>query len=309
MSLGVALAEVREVPRMLKQTRDFLYWLRGLRFARFPQSIKDFVRRTSRGTKNLAGNYLNLQFGWVPFINDLYDIFTMRIKLEKKIAWLRSKNRKSVRRRIELDSGGFSEDIPRNVPPHTTMSPLLPTLFYTGSVVTSYPIPVQKVFKRKIWYVAKYQFYIPELADPNSRLLKLKLDLSGLSLDPSVLYQAIPWSWLIDWFTSVGDILQNISTRMAYHVVARYAYVMCDESFTYEAPGYVNVNVGTRGSLPVWSLGSRYLQGVSRTIYEFKNREVANPYGFGITFSSLSAYQWSILAALGLSGRKRAPRA
>ena len=139
---------------------------------------------------------------------------------------------------------------------------------------------------------------------------KLSLQLLGLDLDPTTLYKAYPWTWLLDWFSSAGSVVQNVFAQAKYSVLAEYAYVMCSEKFTYTAPAQVTVNTG-EAVYPLYEFpSSMSFSGASRTYYEFKQRQAANPFGFGITFASLSAFQWSILVALGLSrgGKGFSPR-
>jgi hypothetical protein len=310
-SMGVSIAELKDFPQMISHTAKALSGLRGRAFTRTTKNFQQFISDLKRGPKYIADNYLNVQFGWVPFVQDLNAAINYRENLMKKLRWLRRKNGKSIYRRVTLDSGGFSENIARNLAPLSTCSPVFVSSLYSGDNSTSKPFPILKTYSRKIWYVARYRLHIPELSGVAPLLrdhTRLKAQLYGLDLDPSIIYKVMPWTWLYDWFVSVGAILQNIYMNAKMQVVAQYAYVMASEAYQYDAPGRVSVN---RGKYPVvisssplilgWSLPPLTFSGVSKTRWEFKQREVANPYGFGITFASLSAYQWSILAALGLS--------
>lgn len=313
-SLGVSIAELRDLPRMLAQTKaGLLALMRAWAGKPAPaRSVKEFIRNSGKTARDAGDAYLYGAFGLLPMIKDAMFLLEMHSKLDRKVAWLRAHNGKAVRRKVELDSWNYSEDIPRTLTPSSSLRPPLASqLYFAGMVSTSKPFPVLKTYKRRIWYSAKYRYHIPELSKdprvpPPKRLI---LSLLGLTPDPGTLYQAMPWSWLLDWFSSVGAALSNVWSRLAYHVVAQYAYVMCSESLTYDAPGYCKMNQGvyTGGA---WPGEPRTLTGVSQTKYVFRQREEANPFGFGITFASLSAYQWSILAALGLSrgGKHSAPR-
>ncbi len=306
-NLGVSLAEIKDLPRMLTQTWEFFKSIRSIKFSRYARtSVGEFLGSTVKGVREASGDYLNLQFGWVPFLQDLAFLTDMQRKLARKMAWLKKHNGKSIRRKVTLDASSFSEKIDRTIVPFTSMSPVLPTQLYSGSVVSTDYLPITKTYSGRIWYSAKYRLYIPELTNFSTKALQFSL--VGLDLDPSIIYRATPWSWLLDWFLNVGTVLQNIYLRARFHVVAEYAYVMGSEDYRYDAPGYCDVNTGVfswNGSAFVWSGKPRRLSGASQTTYEFRKREEANPYGFGFTFKGLSAYQWSILAALGLTGRGR----
>lgn len=301
-NLGVSIAELREFPRMITQTWRFFQQIRSLTLTSVPKTLGDLMRDIKRGTVESSGHYLNLQFGWVPFAQDLAFIAKMEDKLRQKITWLRRHQKKAFRRRIELSSSNFSEDIPRFTLPQSTVGPTLASMNYVGSVVTSYHFPVTKTVNQRIWFSSKWRIHMPELTDLRPGPSRLKAQLAGIDLDASIIYKLTPWSWLLDWFTSTGSVIQNIYLRAKDQAVAEYAYVMCSDTITYSAPGAVDMNVGTRSvGTGIWSGGQKRFSGVSTTVYSFRDREVANPYGFGITFASLSAYQMSILAALGLS--------
>lgn len=312
--LGVSIGELKDFPGMVSQT------LRGFRALRnFPsaaaggfRSVREFLRHASKAPRSAGDAYLYGAFGLAPMLQDLLFLLRMREKLERKLRWLRNKNGKSVRRKVELNSVDYWENIPRNAARSTTVGPILSSYLYPAGQSDSQPFPIRKLYQQRIWYSAKYRIRIPELdhwRPGDAPPMGLSADLLGLSPDPAIIYKLMPWSWLLDWFTSVGAVISNIYIRSKAQVLAEYAYVMCRETLTYECPGAVTVHSGTYG-VPKWTGGDLSFAGVSRTIYEFRTREVANPYGFGLTFASLSAYQWSILVALGLSrgGKSSAPR-
>lgn len=301
-NLGVSLIELRDLPRMISQTKAGLKALANLpnTLKGAGQTVGSFLSSAEKLSRNSGDAYLYGAFGVYPMLKDLLGFYDLQKKLDRKISWLRRHNGKAVRRKVELDSWEYSENIARTIAPTSTCYPSLSSTLYAPGQTSAVSIPILKSYKRRIWYSAKYRYWIPELAKPFSPVPnRLKADLLGLSLDPSIIYKVTRWSWLLDWFTSVGSAMSNVYSRWAYHVVAEYAYVMCSETLTYKCPGYVTMHQGKFTTS--WSKPDRVQNGVSTTVYEMRSRAVANPYGFGITFASLSAYQWSILAALGLS--------
>jgi len=54
---------------------------------------------------------------------------------------------------------------------------------------------------------------IPYLAQANPELFSI---LDSLAIDPSAsnAWNAIPWSWFIDWFVPVGDYLESLPSAM-----------------------------------------------------------------------------------------------
>jgi len=115
--------------------------------------------------------------------------------------------------------------------------------------------------------------------------------LLGLSLTPDVVWNLTPWSWAVDWFSNVGDVLSNITDALTDSLVMGYGYMMENtvqrRTYTFSGP----TGAKTRGARP------------ANVVFEVnsKQRVQANPYGFGLTWNSLTPFQLSILSALGIS--------
>lgn len=305
-NLGNALFELKDLPALLIQTRAFFLRLAQARtrLSRAGTTVGDALHG-SGSVKNSPSDYLGLQFGWLPMLNDLWSYITYQKELAKKLAWIRANNGKSVRRRISLRSGSYSKFVTQSVGPAAS-SDLYPILdsgyFYAGSSWKSERY-VSMEYERKAWFSGKFSFYVPELVNPGSDLTSLKLDLLGLRLSARSIYAAVPWSWLISWFTNIGRIV-SLSSKMArYHVVCRYGYVMQTETYAYHT-------TAAQFMMPGLYLKQADVQPPAKMVTftashtakrEFKTRVEATPYGFGLSDSAFSAYQWSILAALGLS--------
>lgn len=302
-NLGVSIIELRDFPRMIRHAWDFMRRWSGPPFAKKGKTLGDAAVASRNGWSNLGGDYLAAQFGWIPVIQDILTIINARKNLDKKLAWLKSKNRSSVRREIELDSGTNSRLELDGAAVFSSLNPGLSSQNYAQA--TSLDNRQQVVYEHnwRIWYSAKYRIFMPELEafQPTGAfgLTAFERRLLGIELNAHVIYSAMPWSWLLDWFTNAGDVVQNLVFRQENHVVAEYAYVMCEETHKYHSRGTHKINLGkwTPPTVPP----SKRQVATTVTTYTYKGREVANPYGFGITDASLSSYQWSILAALGLT--------
>jgi hypothetical protein len=111
----------------------------------------------------------------------------------------------------------------------------------------------------------------------------------GLRITPSLVYNLTPWSWMADWFGNVGDNIDNYTASQDDNLTAKYAYIM--KTITEEV---INDSYIKCGGTEV--LGLRWRRGVVA-----KTRVQASQFGFSITMPEFSAWQWSILAALGFS--------
>jgi hypothetical protein len=123
--------------------------------------------------------------------------------------------------------------------------------------------------------------------DPNWRW-NAAVHLFGLKPSPSVLWEIIPWSWLIDWCSNVGDVIDNLSARALDNLAAKYAYVMGTKKQEVTLISVADFYNGPQTE--TWS-----------GTFTRKLRQEASPFGFDLSSDMFSARQWSILAALGIS--------
>lgn len=118
--------------------------------------------------------------------------------------------------------------------------------------------------------------------------------LFGLTPTPQVIWNAIPWSWLADWFSNAGDVLSNLDTGVADRCAADYFYVMREKGIiiTYNCDFYLANTTRYEGNH--FSLDS-VAQATT------KSRLRGDPFGFHLSEINLNPMQLSILGALGLS--------
>lgn len=277
LSLGNFIVELKDIPHMLETSRKLM---------------KSFGKD---GLMNPGAHYLNYQFGWKLLIKDLIDILDVQKALDDKIRQLRRDNGKPVRRACKLSVKETFRRVSTSAPGASNLGPSV-----SSNVRVTAPCMdiTDERYQQNIWFAARYRYWIPELAEPRADLRLLKAKLLGLLPTPDVIYNAVPWTWLLDWFTNVGPVLENMVNTAEYHVVADYAYVMAHESYSYLRKGSGVYGTGTFSTsspnpVTVWASTQRK--------YEWKTRVAAHPYGFGITDASLTGYQWSILGALGLT--------
>jgi hypothetical protein len=146
---------------------------------------------------------------------------------------------------------------------------------------------------RKTWFSGAFTYHMPadttQVGKFMSAVQQWDLLFGGVPT-PDVIWNLTPWSWATDWFANTGDVLTNVSNAMLYGQVLRYGYLM--EKTTIIDRNYL--------ILPDCKLGTRFESVVKTTV---KRRIRANPFGFGVAFDTLNAYQLSILAALGMTRR------
>lgn len=273
--IGVFLGEFREVPRMLMTSaKGFAALWRGMGGWK-----KGF------GPKSVANHWLNTQFGWRPFLNDLRQFYTSCLNFDKAIKQLRRDNGRWVRR-----GGTVSTDSWTSVPiddqgVNIGLYPAGPTAVYQAPY-GSRKLVIQ--YDQRVWFKGSFRYWIPGKPDSWQWKARAVAQIFGLQPNPSLVWELTPWSWLIDWVSDAGDAVANLSSILFDNLSAKYAYIMTHTQKRATFTGGANFVSGKRSA--DW-----YAQ------VERKQRSVGSPFGFGLSPGDFSARQWSILAALGLT--------
>jgi hypothetical protein len=119
------------------------------------------------------------------------------------------------------------------------------------------------------------------------------MDLFGLRVNPSNLYNAIPWTWAADWVTNTGDYVQRISDIVSDGLMAEYFYAMCSED-------------RVRTFTSVYPLHTRSVTCETTIRMSSKQRvEASSPLGFSSSWSNLTPRQIAIAGALGITAPDR----
>jgi len=182
VNLPLFLFELKDVPRMLRHAGDLLHKIRR------PSGLDPI--------KEAAAANLAYKFGWAPIIQDLgklLDFSEAAKKQQKRIKGAYSS--KGIRRRITLEENQVANYGSKLV---WSVYGLLLRVDYIGNV--SY-----KTWATVRWTVrdpSKYG-YEPSF----NEALKTSLGLNAGQI-PITVWKAMPWSWMIDWFTDISNVLQ-----------------------------------------------------------------------------------------------------
>lgn len=231
----------------------------------FPRLLKlegdTLIRRA--GSANLS-----YHFGWAPLISDLGNLLSFSDQVAKRERELRDMHKSGLRRRRTLYRESF-------------LSPF-------NSTINSLGLLVQASYQRTtLSETAGFVEWFPTTLPPSTpeayRSLARRAVL-GLTIDLATAWELIPFSWLIDWCSNVGDFLQaNRNIVGARHGPVQIMHHMKTTSFW---PGNSNV------SRHDWEL-------------ETKERRVLTP-SLSAYLPFLSLRQLSILGSIGVT--RRLPR-
>lgn len=273
--LAVFLGEIKDVPRMLKTTaKAFKETWKAM-----GGSLRGF------GPKKVAQNWLNTQFGWIPFLSDLRKFHATTQNLSQRIAQLRRDNGHWIRRGGTVTTDSSVEMLFEQSSPG--LWPGISTWCYDGPPYGSGRMDLS--YSRHVWFEGRFRYYMPSVNVAWKWNPRAVAHLYGAMPSPSLIWELTPWSWLIDWCSNVGDVIANVSSIGLDGLCAKHAYIM-----------------GTTSKTATWT-GTANFKGVGPVTYSWsasytgKSRSAASPFGFGLTSDMFSVRQWSILSALGLT--------
>ncbi len=182
---------------------NFIYELKDL-----PGMYKDILYLKSQfyNLKNLprynpkvgANWFLAIKFGWIPLFNDIRRMLSFQISVDRKLNELeRLYSNGGLKRRIKHGLGSDHRESTSFVVMDTRL----------GGTPTC---KLQRTTSVERWATVRWKpTKLPKAHTPEDmRKLARRLVFGLDSLSAVQVWNAVPWSWLTDWFTNVGDFLQ-----------------------------------------------------------------------------------------------------
>lgn len=245
VDLPVFIGELRDLPHMVKETGDFLLGRRG------------------------SFNGLSWTFGWEPLIRDLWKLFNFQEAADKRFKELNALHKRGIRRnRVTWSRTVFQEK--KNVYLNSD----------SGAVVVA---NLSSRESHKQWVSIKWSPSGNPFRDESDIRKQALASTFGLTARPKIIWDLMPWSWMIDWFSNVGDYLQAVDNSVAFATSCCVMYKI-DQSVSGQI---VSKTVGINCNAPSWVAGS-------------KNRTLSSP-ALSASAPILSARQLSILGGLATS--------
>lgn len=230
--------------------------------------------------RSLGKEYLNYQFGWKPFVDDIRAVMHAVINSHEAMKRLRDGSDRKTR-------------VGYKFPNDTSTASAGPTFVYSvDSTITGWgagTVVGTSTTSTDTWFKGCFTYHIPfptnsyakseKYADYAKHVLGIRPTLEDM-------WDAAPWSWAVDWAVNVGDVAHNISTIGRDGLTLQYGYIMRHIKLeqSWSCPG-----------------GAKSSSCSTRRVAEYKVRFPASPYGFGLTYDGLTSTQKAILAAIGTS--------
>jgi hypothetical protein len=306
VTLGQFIGELHQLPRI-----PGLLQGRGL-------ALRDLHRK-------VGSEYLNIEFGWKPFVKDLVAVYRLQQTIQDRLRKLVKNNGLNIRVRskhkvtnsdpvvvcqgsLDYPFGDLSDPEiggDESLEGYTLGGPFGPAFDYSfmdGQADYRYT----RTESTTTWQCGTFRYYVPDIGS-DRWTDRARAALYGVTPTPSVLYELIPWSWLIDWFTNVGDIISNLSVNAVDNETLTNCYAMMEIRTHHDvvvSTHWDDISFSEAGdpsyyAIPAGSSSISY----ARTEQQ-KLRRQASPYGFGLKWPDFTARQLAILAALGMVREK-----
>jgi len=255
------------------------------------EGIPDFVgfstlRDRTLRARNAGSEYLNAEFGWRPLVSEVLALSDSVINSDE-ILRIYAENAGKIVRRSSSFPSDFNQDVSVDGSSFNAWPrPAIKTGFWNANGAL-HTVSTQS---KRVWCEAAFTYYLPpvgSLARKEAELAKLL----GHRVTPETMWNIAPWSWGLDWFTNVGDVMHNISAFSHDGLVMPWAYIMCEQKNTNE---YTHMGARMKRT-------ATYVTCSQKLTSTRKQRLPATPYGFGLDPLTFSNRQWAILGALGLS--------
>jgi hypothetical protein len=264
--LPVFLFELRELPLMLRDAGRLLLGTMSRK------------ARQSRPPKNLAASqYLAYNFGWAPLISDVKKLFSFKDNVARRAKeWDRVYSNGGLKRRANLSQTVLTGSYSRTVGYSTDL----------GS------FDVQQQSTQNVWGTVRWRptgGYHGKVGRPTpGEIRRMVLGLSKHNITANI-WEAIPWSWLVDWFINVEDMLTSSAGR---------GQVVPDSINIMRHNHHQGVS---KSAMHVWNNPYRGQVTLSpgRYVIESKNRTQPGA-SLNADIPLLSGYQLSILGSLAL---------
>jgi hypothetical protein len=182
--------ELKDLPEMLRHAAD-----RARRWHAFVQGNPLSYRINTPGE-----DYLNYIFGWKPFFSDLASMLDISDFLK-----YRRKKYKSIRG-SELRTGGQIGKAEQSKQSLVTIQSFSEVLTAVSNLKTT----IEKWYSAK-WTVDPIRFG-EVLHDGRQNYLRDALNWDAQQT-PLIVWEAMPWSWFLDWSFNVGAILNLMGNR------------------------------------------------------------------------------------------------
>jgi hypothetical protein len=287
------LVELRDVPRSIVQAQKTLLDLSKLyRSLTSSPTTRKVIFNLKENARNVPNEYLSYHFGWKQLYRDLKDLLELPTKTSKRVNFLMRRSGKpttlsSLRDIVSSNESGVSGfDYNGMSTEHTVSSgsriERTSQVRLVVNCLWDFP-PVNSVaFKRHVY-----------------------AERIGLVPRPTDVYNLIPWTWLIDWFTGLGNYVELIDNIHRDRTLINWGMISCTSTgrLLTERKSKSTIVRDSRADNGTGSTTTTFVENNHTSVFDFKCKtrsDVSTILDVKLTSvpTSLTVYQKSILGAL-----------
>lgn len=213
-SLFRNVVELKDMPRSILSLQQTVLDFRKLFVSLGTQpSLRRSIFDLRKVASDLPSEYLSFHFGWKQTFNDLMDLLVLPNKMAKKYNFLIKRNGLPttfrVKRNIlsaEKDVSGFQYDV---------FGPEYGAVLGTRLERES-----------ELRLVVNATFDFPPINTPQFRVKEF-LDRIGAVPRATDIYNLIPWTWLVDYFTGFGNYVECIDNINHDSSLVNWGMITC----------------------------------------------------------------------------------
>jgi len=181
---------------------NFIYELRelpGMLFKKKPSNPG------KRGAKRASNSAVEQNFGWDPLFSDVAKLFKFSAHFERRLKELNAIYDRPgglKRQRVVAESHLSSE------------SYVAANSWICGVGVNRTYLTISRQWASLSW--VPLFGALSEKPNAQDIATKAAMSIHGWRANPALVWDALPWSWLIDYFANVGDLLEATSNSFEY---------------------------------------------------------------------------------------------
>lgn len=278
----IELKDFRSLPKTLDRVSE-LTW-------RLAEKAKTMMNWASlkRIFRTAGESNLTYQFAIAPLLSDIVGYHSALKKARKRANALLNLETRTHRAHVNFDAvtaSGLQRFISTTATGGTatmlSTGTTCPATMSLGKVLGTMRADRDAQLNGKFHAEVEYNVYFSQYQRENAALLTL-LDMLGVNLNPGIIWNALPWSFVVDWLFRVGSWLDQfkMANMEPLVLIKRFLY-----SVKLERTCHVNLmyNIGASPGLPVCTTSMPYF-----TEHAYK-RVVGIPASYSTVVSDLRA--------------------
>nr|UJQ85842.1 MAG: putative maturation protein [Leviviridae sp.] len=184
------------IPNFIYELKDLPGMIRNLR--NLGPLLRNMKHRNSAALSGIASQHLGFEFGWKPLLSDIANLLQFNAQVDRRIQELnRLYSRGGLKRRLNLFDGSASD---------------VSNVVADSSLGTFIRVRKSRVTRVRSWGTIRWlPTAVPKdigRQDLGRVARKLVHGIQHRGVDAVQAWNALPFSWLADWFGNFGEYLE-----------------------------------------------------------------------------------------------------